>query len=372
MPRRRYTENQIFSIIQQYEAGVPVKQLCREHGMAEQTFYRWKAKYTGLDKDGVREVKRLQEENTRLKKIVTQQALDNQALKEVLGKGLLTRSQKRLAVSVMTGLGLSERRACWLLDFPRSTQRYRSQRTEEPEIRQRLRELAFRWRRFGYRRLTVMLHREGYKVNHKRVYRLYREEGLQVRRKRRKRITRSRRQPLPEPTAPNHRWSMDFMADQMYTGRRFRVLNIVDDFTRECLAIEVDTSLPGARVVRVLDRLIKERGKPDVIVTDNGPEFTGKALDAWAYQNDVKLDFIDPGKPNQNAFIESFNSKIRDECLNEHWFESLQEARTRIEFWRYEYNHLRPHSSLNNLTPMEYVAIIREEDQLGSALKLTG
>ncbi len=232
--------------------------------------------------------------------------------------------------------GLSERRACGLAGLGRSSYRYQRPGPDEAGLRKRLKELAVERRRYGYRRLTV---------NHKRVYRLYREEGLSVRRRKRKRIGVVERQPLTIPICTNQRWSMDFVSDGLGDGRKFRSLNIVDDYSRECVAVEVDTSIPGARVVRVLERLRELRGVPQVLVTDNGPEFAGQALDVWAYQRGVKLHFIEPGKPVQNAFVESFNGKMRDECLNEHWFGTLVEARQTIEAWRRDYNEIRPHSA---------------------------
>jgi len=250
----------------------------------------------------------------------------------------------------------SERQACQLAGMERWSCRYRARRCDDPALRERLRQLAGERQRFGYRRLTVLLRREGWAVNRKRVYRLYGQEGLQVRRRKRKRIGAAERQPLTIPTRPNQRWSMDFVADALADGRKFRSLNIVDDYNRECLAAEVDTSIQGARVVRVLERLRERRGLPEVVVTDNGPGFAGRALDLWAYQQSVKLRFIEPGKPVQNAFIESFNGKMRDECLNEHWFGTLVEARQTIEAWRRDYNEVRPHSSLGNRTPLEFTA----------------
>lgn len=250
---------------------------------------------------------------------------------------------------------LAERRACGLASLSRSTVRYQHRRSGDEELRERLRELAGERRRFGYRRLHVMLRREGHEVNHKRVYRLYREEGLAVRKRRRKRVSRADRVPLQAPTGPDQVWTSDFVHDALSWGRKIRMLTVEDAFTREALSIEVDTSLSGVRVVRVLDRLIEERGAiPDVIVLDNGPELTSKALDQWAYEHGVRLHFIDPGKPQQNGFIESFNGKLRDECLNEHWFLSLADARRIIEDWRIDYNRNRPHSSLGNLTPQEF------------------
>jgi putative transposase len=210
--------------------------------------------------------------------------------------------------------------------------------------------------RFGYRRLHTLVAREGLVVNHKRVHRVYRTAQLQVRRRRRKRLTRAERVPLPAPSRRRERWSMDFMADTLADGRVFRLLNIVDDFTRECLAIEVDRSLPGARVVRVLAWLQATVGVPTVIVVDNGPEFAGRAVDAWAYANQVELRFIRPGKPIENAYVESFNGKCRDECLNEHWFVSLADAQRIIEAWRVDYNTVRPHHSLGQWTPAAFAA----------------
>jgi putative transposase len=217
-----------------------------------------------------------------------------------------------------------------------------------------------------------MLEREGISVNHKRLHRLYREEGLVLRKKRRQRASTATRAPLVCPKQAGQRYSMDFMSDSLATGRSFRTLNIVDDYTRECLAIEVDTSLPGERVARVLDRLIKSGRKPEVIVVDNGPEFAGKVLDTWAVRNKVQLRFIDPGKPIQNAYIESFNARLRDECLNQHWFVSMEEVRLVIEAWREDYNRQRPHGSLDYQTPEEFArrcSLIQEaKKRLGLSL----
>jgi putative transposase len=208
-----------------------------------------------------------------------------------------------------------------------------------------------------------MLRREGWLVNHKRIARIYREEHLQVRTKRRKKMTSGARVPLSMPAAANERWSMDFVMDATSLGRRVRILAIVDDYTRECLAVEVDTSISGLRVARVLDRLLELRGKPKGITVDNGPEFAGRALDTWAYNNKVRLNFIRPGKPVENAYIESFNGRLRDECLNSHEFGSLQEARGIIEVWREDYNEKRPHGSLNDMTPTEFARQAMEKIQ---------
>lgn len=251
--------------------------------------------------------------------------------------------------------GLSERRACRAMVFPRSTIRYQRQRPDDEQLRTRLRELAMQRRRFGSPRLTVLLRREGFNINHKRVERIYAEEGLQVKKRKTRRQTAALRVVIPTPTEPNKRWSMDFVSDTLADGRRFRCLTIVDDFSRESPEIFVERSIPGHRVAQILDGLGGARGLPETIVCDNGPEFASSALDAWAHERGVKLAFIRPGKPVENAFIESFNGKFRDECLNENWFVSLQDAKEKIETWRRDYNKNRPHSSLGNLSPEEFL-----------------
>lgn len=256
-------------------------------------------------------------------------------------------------------LGLSERRRCRVLSVSRSLLQYAPRPDRNAVLRARLKELAEARRRFGSPRLHVLLKREGWVVNHKRVERLYRQEGLSLRRKRRRKQASHLRVVLPSSTRINERWSMDFVTDSLTNGRRFRSLTIVDDHSRESVAIEADFSLTGERVTRVLTRLAMTRGLPNVITVDNGPEFAGKALDAWAYQNHIKLHFIRPGKPVENAYIESFNGRYRDECLNENLFRTIDEARVVIEAWRCDYNRHRPHSSLGNLTPEEFANLNR-------------
>jgi putative transposase len=262
---------------------------------------------------------------------------------------------RREAVGILTAeRGLGVTRACGLVGISRSLFGYRSCRSPALELRSRIAELAGMKRRYGYRRIHVLLRREGWSVNHKRTYRLYREQGLMVRKRKRKRIGLAERLVMPVPQAPNENWSMDYVADALIDGRKLRALTIVDDFTRECLAIEVDTSLPGSRVAAVLERLADIRGLPASITVDHGPEFEGRVLDAWAYKRAVRLVFIRPGKPVDNCYIESFNGRFRDECLNEHWFITMAHARSTIEAWRIEYNTERTHSSLDDLTPEEF------------------
>ena len=268
----------------------------------------------------------------------------------------MTPAQRRAAVAyVQVRFDFSQRRACQLASCGRSTIRYpHRQRGDDAPLRTRLQELAGQRPRFGYRRLHVLLRREGIVVNHKRVERLYREEGLAVRRRTRKSLTPVRRGCPALPERANEQWALDFLQDALASGRKLRVLSIIDVFTREALALEVDTSLPGTRVVRVLDRLLGEREQPTQLVLDNGPELISRALEEWAHDHKVTLHFIDPGKPIQNAHCESFHSRLRDECLNEQWFLGLADARRIVEDWRQDYNRERPHSALGYQTPVEF------------------
>ncbi len=256
--------------------------------------------------------------------------------------------------------GLSEKRACGLIGITRWINRYRSRRDPQDDLRLRLRDLAASRIRYGYRRLTVLLRREGWQVNTKRVYRLYREEGLQVRTKQRAKRASHARVALPAAAFPNQRWSMDFVSDQLADSRWFRILTVIDQYTRECLCAYPDRSQTGERVVEHMERLVGQRGAPESITTDNGSEFSGKAMDAWAHQAGVKLDFIQPGRPVQNGYIESFNGRLRDECLKAEVFTDLQDARKKIERWRQDYNHARPHSSLADRTPKEFARVAGE------------
>jgi putative transposase len=251
--------------------------------------------------------------------------------------------------------GLSERRACRFVGTAVSRQRYRSVRAPDTELRRRLCALAAQYVRWGCPLLHALLRREGRHVNHKRTERLYREEHLTVRRRRRKRVAVAR-QPFTAPERANDCWAMDFMSDVLATGRRYRIFNVVDVRTRECLVCESDTSLPAARVIPLLDQVALDRGYPQRITCDNGPEFRSRALDAWAYAHGVALDFIQPGTPVQNAFGESFNGRMRHEWLNAHWWRGLSEARQGNAEYQRIYNTVRPHGSLGGCTPHEYAA----------------
>jgi putative transposase len=256
------------------------------------------------------------------------------------------------AMQLKAHFGLSVSRACRLVSLPRSTYHYRTVKADnEAAVVQRIQTLIAAHKSWGYPMIHAILRREGLVQNHKRTWRIYQAQGLTLKLRKRTKRASVLRLELAEPTRPNERWAMDFMSDGLWNGRKFKVLTILDIFTKEGLAIEVDTSINGYRVTRVLDWLILTRGCPAVITTDNGPEFAGIVLDQWAYHHQVRHDFIKPGKPIQNAFIESFNGRLRHECLNQHYFSTLLEAKQIIEGWRLEYNTFRPHGSLNGLTP---------------------
>ena len=264
-------------------------------------------------------------------------------------------AQRRAAVQyAQEQFGVSQRRACRLVGTARSTVRYQRQRRDDTALRTRLRELAAQRPRFGYRRLHALLLRDGIRVNHKRIERVYREEGLAVRSRKRKTLTRIRRGRPPAPERANEQWALDFLEDALASGRTIRRLSVIDVFTREALALEVDISLPGSKVVRVLERLGGERPLPTQLVLDNGPELISRVLEQWAHQHHVTLHFIDPGKPMQNGHCESFHGRVRDECLNEHWFLGLADARQIVEAWRQDDNRERPHSALGYQTPAEF------------------
>ena len=278
---------------------------------------------------------------------------------------MVTPAARRDAVAhLRTMLGMSERRACSVVGADRTSMRYRSCRADDADLRVRLRELAGERRRFGYRRLHVLLRRDGLTLNRKKTQRLYREEGLTVRRRKSRRRAVGARAPVPVPALPNQRWSLDFVHDQLMTGRRFRVLNIVDDVTRECLRAVVDTSISGRRVVRELGDLIAERGAPKTIVSDNGTELTSNAVLAWSGEVGIEWHYIAPGKPTQNGFVESFNGRMRDELLNETLFFTIGQARTVLARWVDDYNTERPHSSLGYATPAAFAAGL-EQQRLG-------
>jgi len=267
---------------------------------------------------------------------------------------------------------VSQRRACRTIGADRASVRYRSRRPDDAAIRARLRALAASRRRFGYRRLHVLLHREGVRLNHKKLRRLYGEERLQVRRRGGRKRALGTRAPMAIPQGPNRRWSLDFASDALADGRRFRILAVVDDFTRECLCLVADTSLSGVRVARELDAVILGRGRPATCVSDNGTELTSMAILRWSQEMDIDWHYIAPGKPTQNAFVESFIGRLRDELLNETIFVSLAHARAALDVWKEDYNTVRPHSGLGNLSPAAYALLSDPAMQRDGTLRSLG
>jgi len=251
---------------------------------------------------------------------------------------------------------ISERRACELIQIPRSTHRYEKVEDKDKEIKSKLREIAFKRKAFGYRRLHILLQRKGVKINHKKTYRLYKEDRLNLRIKgKNKRYRNTERRSIEIPKRPNQKWAMDFMTDSLTNGKKLRAFNILDIFSRECPIIEIGTSMPSLKVIETLDMLALERGLPEVIKVDNGPEYTSEAIRKWANEKGITLEYISPGRPMENGHIESFNGKFREECLNQNAFRTMQEAKNIIEEWRVDYNEFRPHSALGYKAPAEFL-----------------
>ena len=354
MKKSRYTEEQIIGILKQHEAGVKTADVCREHGISAATFYGWKSKYGGMD---VSEAQRLEGDGGREPSSEAAGGGAEPARRGAEGgdpkKRVELAGLREEVAFISVEFRLSERTACKLLGVERSSYRYEPRPDRNIELREALVKLARQKPRYGYRRLHVLLQRRGHEVNVKRVYRLYLEERLAVRRKKRKRLVRDHAL-APRLIRPNQEWAMDFIVDGLATGRMVRILSVVDAYTRECLALEADTSLGSGRVTRVLERLIEERGRPENVRSDNGPEFTSRRMLGWAEDWKVGLVHIQPGRPMQNGHVESFHGRLRDECLNAHWFRTLNDVRSTLASWRQEYNCERPHSSLDYRTPEEF------------------
>jgi putative transposase len=286
---------------------------------------------------------------------------------------MVTPAARRTAVAHATEtIRVGQRRACRAIGADRTTVRYRSRRPDDGPLRERLRSLASERRRFGYRRLHILLRREGMHMNHKKLRRLYAEERLQVRRRGGRKRALGTRAPMTIPRGPNQRWSLDFVSDTLTDSRRFRILAVVDDFTRECLTLVADTSLSGVRVGRELDAVIARRGRPATCVSDNGTELTGMAILRWSRETQVEWHYIAPGKPTQNAFVESFNGRLRDELLNETLFTSLAHARDALAAWKDDYNTVRPHSAIGNVPPAIYAKLSASGMQWDGALEQPG
>ncbi|EIJ6450416.1 IS3 family transposase [Salmonella enterica] len=355
MRKARFTEHQIIAVIKSVEAGRTVKDVCREVGISEATYYNWKSKYGGMEASDIKKIKEPEDENRRLKQMFADLSLECRALKDVIEKKPLKPAFKReLVTHLITTFGLSIRQVCRSLNLSRTVYHYRPDSTHDEPVIAALQAAAERYPRYGFPKLFQVLRRQGYQWNDKRIHRIYCLLKLNFRRKGKQRLLVRNPSPLATPEVLNQSWSVDFMNDTLVCGRRFRTFNVVDDFNREALSIEIDLNLPAPRVVRVLDRIAANRGYPAMLRMDNGPEFISLALAEWAEKHAVKLELIRPGKPTQNAFIERFNRTYRTEILDFYLFRTLNEVREITEKWLSEYNCERPHESLNNMTPEEY------------------
>ncbi|QLU06790.1 IS3 family transposase [Klebsiella oxytoca] len=355
MRKARFTEHQIIAVLKSVEAGRTVKDVCREAGISEASYYNWKAKFGGMEASDIKKMKDLEDENRRLKQMFADLSLECRALKDVIEKKPLKPAIKRELVSYLTAqFAMSLRQACRILSLSRTVFRYQPDTQRDEPVIMALTVAAERYPRYGFKKLFQVLRRQGKSWNHKRVHRIYCLLKLNFRRKGKQRLPVRNPAPLATPEAMNQSWSIDFMHDALVCGRRFRTFNVVDDFNREALAIEIDLNIPAQRVVRVLDRIVANRGYPLKMRMDNGPELVSLTLAQWAEEHGVMLEFIRPGKPTQNAFIERFNRTYRTEILDFYLFRTLNEAREITERWLAEYNGERPHESLNNLTPEEY------------------
>ncbi|WP_417255182.1 IS3 family transposase [Celeribacter sp.] len=367
MKNGRFSDAQIMAVLKQAEGGTPVSELCREHGMSSASFYKWRAKFGGMDASLIAEMKDMAEQNRRLKKMYAEMSMQNDLLKEALGKKPLKPSRRReMAMNAVAQNGVSIALACRAFGISETCYRYSPILSDEnEEIADWLERLTENKRTWGFGLCFLYLRNvQGYGWNHKRVYRIYCELELNLRIKPKKRLKRDKPEPLAVPGVPNETWSMDFMADQLANGRSIRTLNVLDDFNREGLCIEVDFSLPAERVVRSLNQIIEWRGQPQVIrvelpviaplvraTTGDGPEYISGTLMAWAEKRNIRLEHIQPGKPQQNAYIERFNRTVRGEWLGQYIFETIEEAHDQATEWLWTYNNERPNMGIGGITP---------------------
>ncbi|MBU2874310.1 IS3 family transposase, partial [Marinobacter salexigens] len=352
MKKSRFSDSQIMAILKQAENGVPVPELCREHGMSSASFYKWRAKFGGMDTSMIKRMKELEDENRRLKKMYAEERLKSELRKEALeGKVVKPSLRREMAHKAVAAARCSIRQACEVFSVSEFCYRYRAKlSSENAEIADLLVRLTHNQRNWGFGLCFLYLRNvKGYHWNHKRVYRIYRELELNLRIKPRKRLVRERPEPLSVPTTINTSWSMDFMHDQLEDGRSYRLFNVIDDYNREGLGIEVDLSLPSKRVIRALDQIIEWRGKPMQIRCDNGPEYISATLSAWAKRHDITLVFIQPGNPQQNAYIERYNRTVRYGWLAQYLFHSVEEIQEYATQWLWTYNNERPNMALGGI-----------------------
>lgn len=360
MKKSRFTDGQILAILKQAEAGVAVPDLCREHGISSATFYKWRANFGGMDASLTARLKELEEENRRLKKMYAEERLKAEIVEEVLEKNVVKPSRRReMAMEAVRRRRIPIRLACVAFGISEACYRYRPKLAiENEEIADHLLRLTHNQRNWGFGLCFLHLRNvKGHRWNHKRVYRIYRELELNLRIKPKKRIVWERPEPLAVPEKANRTWSMDFMLDALADGRSYRLLNVIDDFNREGLGLEVDLSLPSERVIRTLEQIIEWRGKPEAIRCDNGPEYTSATLATWAARRGIRLEFIQPGKPQQNAYVERYNRTVRYDWLGQHLFESIDEVQDFATHWLWTYNHERPNMALGSITPKQKLAL---------------
>ncbi|RDL42568.1 IS3 family transposase [Marinomonas piezotolerans] len=355
MKKSRYTDSQIMAILKQAEAGTPVPELCREHGMSAASFYKWRAKYGGMDASLMARMKELEEENRRLKKMYAEERLKAEIIQEAMGKKVVKPSQRRtMAQHAAANKKVSIRLVCSAFSISETCYRYQSQNSDENvQIAELLVDLTVEQTDWGFGQcFNYLRNTKGYPWNHKRVYRIYCELALNLRIRPRRRLKRNTPEPLKEPTKPNQVWSMDFMHDQLADGRKYRLFNVIDDFKREGLAMEAGFSLPSQRVIRVLDQLLEWRRKPIALRCDNGPEFISHEFVKWAKKKGIRIDYIQPGNPQQNAYIERYNRTARYGWVSKHLFDTLEEVQDYATEWLWFYNHERPHTANGGKPPL--------------------
>ncbi|WP_123863484.1 IS3 family transposase [Burkholderia plantarii] len=360
MKKSRFTDSQIMDALKRVEAGLAVPDLCRELGISTATFYKWRSKYGGMDVSLIARMKELEAENARLRKMYVEEKIKAEIVAEALAKkGLRPSCRREMAMHAVSSRDISIRLACEAFRISQACYRYVGRRSaENDEIANWLLRLTDNHRNWGFGLCFLYLRNvKGFGWNHKRVYRIYRELELNLRIKPRKRLVRQVPEPLAVPCAVNEVWSMDFMHDQLADGRSIRLFNVIDDFNREALGIEIDFSLPSERVIRALRQIIGWRGRPKAIRCDNGPEYLSAAIIEWARQYDIKLDYIQPGKPQQNAYVERFNRTVRYEWLSQYHWEDLDHVQRFATDWMWTYNHDRPHMALGGFTPKQRLAM---------------
>ncbi|MFN8416555.1 MAG: IS3 family transposase [Cytophagaceae bacterium] len=355
MRKSRYSETQIIKALKEHESGKSTEDLCRELGINKATLYNWRKKYGGMESNELKRLKELEEENRKLKAMYADLALDHKILKDVLFKKVLRPNQLKERVDyVVSSHQISLKKACNILSLPRSVYYYRSVK-DNRDVIDKLSELSSKYPTRGCDKYYDMIRLEGLRWNYKRVRRVYCLMKLNIRRKSKRRIPKRVKEPLTVPMTYNKSWSMDFMSDSLVTGRKVRVLNVIDDYNREAICIEAASSMPSQRVTRILDELVDWKGTPTQIRVDNGPEFISGTFKDWCFNKGINVKYIQPGRPMQNGFIERFNRSFREEVLDAYLFEDIRQVQSLSQQWMEDYNNNRPHESLNGLTPKKYI-----------------